>query len=151
MKEPVDHILRPRLPWRDPAAKALTECGLDASAVSTLTRAEYDRRLKDYGQQRTAITTCMTCSNTAHRWRAWDDDPREAVGREVSWESPGYRRSADRGRQLLDELIAMAELVERHRDEFDEIMAVNTRKREWAERKAALEARPKVVIGRSRL
>lgn len=36
MKQPVDHILRPSLPWRtDPP---MTECGYDASTVTTLTQ-----------------------------------------------------------------------------------------------------------------
>lgn len=33
MKEPVDHILRPSLPWRE--ASAMTECGLNAASVKT--------------------------------------------------------------------------------------------------------------------
>ncbi len=38
VKEPVDHILRPRLPWRDGSEGAITECGYDATKVKTLTR-----------------------------------------------------------------------------------------------------------------
>ena len=53
MKEPVDHILRPRLPWRSESDPALTECGYNASSVKTLTREEFSARLKDWGQQRT--------------------------------------------------------------------------------------------------
>mgnify|MGYP001599520162 CR=1 FL=1 len=37
MKEPVDHVLRPRLPWRSPSDPAITECGYDASKVKTIT------------------------------------------------------------------------------------------------------------------
>ena len=32
MKEPVDHILRPKLPWRT-GEGAITECGYDAAKV----------------------------------------------------------------------------------------------------------------------
>ena len=70
MKEPVDHILRPQLPWRTDGG--ITECGYNAEKVSTLTRAAYFDRLKNLGQQRTAIdgrTTDFTRSA---------DDAREA-------------------------------------------------------------------------
>lgn len=50
MKEPVDHILRPQLPWRRDSG--MTECGYDATKVSALTRPEYFTRLKELGQQR---------------------------------------------------------------------------------------------------
>jgi hypothetical protein len=53
MTEPVDHILRLRLPWRSDEG-GLTECGYDASKVKALTREGFFERLKDYGQQRTA-------------------------------------------------------------------------------------------------
>src|SRR5262245_21432113 len=116
MKEPVDHIERPTLPWR--AGPLITECGLNAASVKTLTRSEFQKRLKEYGQQRTALLTCMTCSSTAARWRTWDEDPREAISREVEWEG---RWSRDKhGHQLRDELRAIALLIERHREEFDE-------------------------------
>ena len=48
MKEPVDHILRPLLPWRS-SEGAITECGYDASKVKALTRPQYFERLKDLG------------------------------------------------------------------------------------------------------
>jgi hypothetical protein len=86
MKEPVDHIERPRLPWRSDAETALTECGYEAVKVKTLTRSEFARRLKEYGEQRMAILTCMTCMQTARRWSSWDEDPRQAMHREIEWE-----------------------------------------------------------------
>jgi hypothetical protein len=39
--------------------------GIDAAKVKTLTREEFFQRRKDYGLQRTALMTCMTCSDTA--------------------------------------------------------------------------------------
>src|SRR5215510_8447013 len=86
MKEPVDHIVRPQLPWRTARDVAITECGYDASKVKAVTRVEYFARLKELGQQRTAILTCMTCSDTARRWGTWDDDARKALEREIDWE-----------------------------------------------------------------
>jgi hypothetical protein len=134
MKEPVDHILRPQLPWR--TGSGITECGYDSTKVSTLTRAAYFERLKELGQQRSAMVTCMTCSNTASRWTTWDDDPRQAMQRELEWEGGyGYRRN-DRGTRLRDELLAIAALIEMHRDEFDAHITQTEERRVWLEKKA---------------
>lgn len=141
MKEPVDHIIRPSLPWRLDGVGAITECGYDASQVKSLTRPEFFQRLKDLGTQRTAMLTCMTCSDTARRWGTWDDDPRRALEREITWEC-GYYRSNDRGSRMKDELLAIAALIEAHREEFAEILATDARKRDWLEKKAAMQAKP---------
>lgn len=137
MKEPVDHILRPALPWRSSSEPAITECGYDASKVKTITRPDFFQRLKDYGQQRTSMLTCMTCSNTAGRWGTWNDDPRAALQREIEWEA-GWRRT-DRGFRLKDELTAIATLIEAHKDEFDGLVSGNEQRREWLEKKAAMQ------------
>ena len=141
MKTPVDHILRPLLPWRSPDEGAITECGYDASKVSTLTRAEFEARVKDMGKQRAAMFTCMTCADTARRWASWEDDPRLAIAREAEWErgSAYWRSRDDRGRRLKDELLAIAALIEAHREEFDATIAADKQRREWLERKAALK------------
>lgn len=141
MKEPVDHILRPRLPWRSDNDAAVTECGFDASKVKTLTRSEFFQRLKDLGRQRTAMLTCMTCADTAGRWGTWEDDPRRALEREISWECGGWRGRTDRGERLKDELIAAAALIEAHREEYDATVMATTQRREWLERKASHEGR----------
>lgn len=141
MKEPVDHIVRLRLPWRNADEGEITECGYDASKVKTITRTEFLERIKDLGRQRTAILTCMTCSETVHRWReVWDDDPRTLLGREIEWERGGsYRRAGDRGQRLKDELFAIAELIEAHREEFDAAIAATVGRREWLAKKAAMK------------
>jgi hypothetical protein len=54
MKEPVDHIVRPSLPWRSSTEPAVTECGYNAESVKTITRDELAARLKEYGEQATA-------------------------------------------------------------------------------------------------
>lgn len=132
MKEPVDHVLRPRLPWRAATEPAITECGYDAQKVKTITREELMRRGKELGQQRTAMLTCMTCAQTAVRCKSWDDDPRLALQREIAWESPGfYSKSDERGHRLRDELLAISDLIAAHPDEFATIIA----RREWVERK----------------
>lgn len=137
MKEPVDHILRPQLPWR--VGGGITECGYDASKVQTLTRAEYFARRKDLGQQRSAMLTCMTCASTAQRWGTWEDDPRKALEREIQWETAWSRD--ERGRRLADELEAMAALVEGHREEFDAYIETAEQRRSWIEMKAAAKAK----------
>lgn len=142
MKEPVDHIERPRLPWRD--SGSITECGFDASKVKTLTREEFFAREKELGQQRCAMLTCMTCSQTAQRWGKWGDDPRMALQREIEWERGGYWGGrTDRGQLLKDELLAIAALIEAHRDEFEATVATTEQRREWLKRKAEMEKRPK--------
>jgi hypothetical protein len=148
MKEPVDHILRPRMPWRT-AEGAITECGFDAAKVKTLSRDEFAQRLKECGQQRTAMLTCMTCSDTARRWKDWDGDPRQALAREIAWEAgEGYFRRTDRGERLKDELIAIAELVEAHREEFDAVVTNRQQRRDWLAKKAAVTGKTAPPIRR---
>lgn len=133
MKEPVDHILRPRLPWRAENEPAITECGYDASKVKTLTRESFFSRLKEFGRQRTALLTCMTCSDTAQRWPSWETDPRRAIEREIAWESA---RWSDRGQRLNDELLAIAALIVAHPEEFRQLVADTEQRREWLALKA---------------
>jgi hypothetical protein len=136
VKEPVDHILRPSLPWRSDAA--ITECGYDATKVKTLTRDDLKQRLKDMGQQRTAMLTCMTCLNTAQRHGAWEDDPRSAVEREITWEGKGRWAHKDRGIRLRDELLSIAALIAAHPDEFQAHIEATGQRREWLAKKAAM-------------
>lgn len=141
MKEPVDHIVRPRLPWRAESEPAITECGFDASKVKAITREEFFQRRKDLGQQRTAMLTCMTCSQTAERWETWEQDPRKAIEREVNWEC-GWRGSG-RGERLKDELLAIATLIAAHSEEFKGLLADMNARRQWLERKEPPAAKPK--------
>lgn len=141
MKEPVDHILRSLLPWR--AAQFVTECGINAQSVKTLSRDEYSRRLKDLGQQRTALLTCMTCTNTFERYATWEVDPRLAVAREIDWEGAQWNRFSGNvvnhhGTRLRDELLAIAELIERHKAEFAELTEAEEIRRFFAEEGAKI-------------
>lgn len=135
MKEPVDHILRPQLPWR--SSPGITECGYNAERAPTISRAEYFDRVKNFGRQRTAMLTCMTCADTASRWSTWEDDPRQAMQREIAWEGRRSVRSDESGCRLKDELLAVAILIEAHRDEFDAYIAAAEQRREWLAKKAA--------------
>ena len=136
MKEPVDHIVRPQLPWRS-MTLALTECGYDAFRVKTVTRDEYARRCKDLGTTRAAMITCMTCMQTAKRWEPWEIDPRKAIGREVEWETPYYGSGDKHGTRLKDELLAIAALIDAHPDEFQQLVADIEKRREWLKQKTA--------------
>jgi hypothetical protein len=139
MKEPVDHIVRPSLPWRRDDA-SITECGYSAVSVKAISRPEHFQRIKDYGKQRAAMLTCMTCADTAGRWGTWEDDPRLALSREITWEQGGfYQARNDRGERLKDELLAIAALVDAHRDEFDASVSEIAQRREWLAKKAALD------------
>lgn len=122
MKEPVDHIERPRLPWRSDDESWMTECGYSVLKVKTITREAFAKRLKEYGQQRTAILTCMTCIQAAQRWSTWKEDPRQALDREIAWEGCGRYSRDERGTRLRNELRAIELLINRHREEFDWIL-----------------------------
>ena len=142
VKEPFDHIARPRLPWRAAKEPTFTECGCDASKVKTITREEHLIRVKNYGRQRTAILTCMTCFHTAERWSTWEEDPRQAMEREIQWEGSGNYRKAERGTRLFDELLTIAALIKSHPDEFQRLLTVTLQRREWNERKTKEGKKP---------
>lgn len=142
MKEPVDHIIRPRLPWR--SGGDITECGYDATKAKSLTREDFFRRLKEYGEQRSALLTCMTCMSTAKRWPTWQDDPRLAISREAEWEGAHWssfmQTTRDkRGHLLRDELLAVESLIAAHPDEFRELLASIDARRQWLDRKSKNE------------
>jgi hypothetical protein len=117
---PVEHVLRPRLPWR--SGLDLTECGRPLGDWAVITREAFLAKVRRQGRQRAAMTTCMTCWETATRWAAWDEDPVQAVVREAEsrWRRNGGR---ERDRLLRDELLALAALAEAHRAEFDGLLA----------------------------
>lgn len=144
-KEPVDHILRPRLPWRDLADAPLTECGFNAEKLPTITREAYFARRREMGQQRCALFTCMTCATTAERWGSWDDDPRLALGREIEWERGGayWRSRTDRGERLRDELMAIAALIAAHDVEFAGLLLEIGQRRAWNAQLEERRKRPK--------
>ena len=112
-KVSIVHVTRPNLPWR---VDDLTECGLPAAGHPVISRDEFLTRLTKFGKQRTAMTTCMTCFNTAFDHPTWNEDPVKCIAREVRvWYGPRTKR-------FKRELLAIAALVARHREEFDELM-----------------------------
>lgn len=106
-----EHVIRrSSLPWRPPEDH-LTECGRLARDHAAITYDEFTRKLRTQGQQRAAMSTCMTCWNTANRYESWAVDPVDAIRREIL----GQRGDTDTFRR---ELRALAALVEAHPDEF---------------------------------
>jgi len=124
--EPIAHIARSPLPWRDPADND-TECGKPVSGFAkVIPWGEAVWLVKKHGMQRAAFLLCMTCCETANRygWRirartreneqlTFAESPTERIGREF-----GKRRE-----QMDAELRAMGELVARHREEFDDLIS----------------------------
>jgi hypothetical protein len=123
MKDPVDHIARAVLPWRE-AERGLTECGLAAASYPTIDREAYFQRLTDFGKTRAAMLTCVTCSDVVRHHAPWHVDPVSAIEREVTHYFGRY--SEDRPRPpnpkyepFRRELRAIAALIAAHREEFD--------------------------------
>jgi hypothetical protein len=117
MSDPITHVLRAPLPWR-PAK--LTECGLTAKDHPTITVDEFVAKVNREGKQRASYSTCMTCWNTARRHfgeACYKDSPLE---REMQWSR--MHRNGDAHPNVNDELAAIAMLVNRHRQEFDELV-----------------------------
>jgi hypothetical protein len=65
-----------------------------------------------------SLITCVTCWETATRHHTWEDNPMALMQRETS----AYYNAASK-EPITTELKAIAILVARHRDEFDELMA----------------------------
>lgn len=140
---PVDHIARLPLPWRETAD--LTECGRPVIDYPgrIITRDDLARRIRDVGKQRTAFSTCMTCTDTVQRWQPIRRDDRAgllALAREieaVQYATPPRPRTVysttERGARdhqhavdrwarkarLIAELDAVVALIAAHRDEYD--------------------------------
>lgn len=119
-KATITHVARRDLPWRK---AALTECGLDLEKHVAISPDDLAERVKKLGHQRTAMLTCMTCWNTSDRygstygWRGPHHIVLSAIEREVQWarHHPGTA-------PFMADVKAIEVLVQRHRDEFDELL-----------------------------
>jgi len=112
----VQHIVRPNLPWR--TKEHLTECGRAADDTA-LTRDEAVRKVAREGQQRAAMSTCMTCWSTAERHPGWERSPSAVLDRWIDKSRFWYGRRNESPTVLDIELQAIAALIEAHREEFD--------------------------------
>lgn len=119
MADPLHHIARAHLPWRqgDPG---MTECGrpieeLVNGRVWSLDEAQgFQSRM---GSTRFAMVVCMTCLSRAGRWTTWAQSPGGMIQRALRTSSPAETA------RLTAELRAIALLIEAHRVEFDETVA----------------------------
>lgn len=133
-----DHVARPVPPWRD---VVLTECGLPIEDTRVvISRQDFQDKVRRQGQQRAALSTCMTCWETAARWEDWTVSPSDVIRRE--WATWRGRESATR---LNAELRAIAALIEAHRDEFDGYLAGLE---QTADLEAARQARRRRLVSR---
>lgn len=116
-KEPIDHVRRSLPPWRERDFK--TECGrAENDCRSVLSRQEMLDKLRRQGHRRAALSSCMTCLETASRNPSWERQP-SAVMMRVLGNRYGYpRHGTDENDR---ELVAIAMLIERHRGEWEEI------------------------------
>lgn len=119
-KTRLDHMRRELLPWRleDPG---LTECGLRADECSALSRKDMVAKVDREGQQRAALSSCMTCWSTAkiNQREAGMSGLLFTVQRElnrVAW------KDGDERKLVVYEFKAMIALVANHRDEFDQMI-----------------------------
>jgi hypothetical protein len=125
----LDHIKRASPPW---ARDHFTECGRNVNDVKAfLTVDEAVAKFKKLGRQRASFSTCMTCVDraNAHGGYVWEKYPIGVVQRYCE-RSRFYRGLSNypedprtkEGERLDQELRAIAMLVERHRDEFDQAL-----------------------------
>lgn len=114
------HICRTSLPWRDATR---TVCGKQISQYRpdlVINLADAHAMQRRLGQQRFALTICMTCAHNVGHWAEWDANPIKRFQREINGNGMGSDRNDD---QVEHELRAIAALIERHRQEFDDMVA----------------------------
>lgn len=126
MSDPLDHIGRTMVPWRN-SIDALTECGKRCADVESVIDLDaLAARWRKLGQKRTALTVCMVCFGKVQyagrlRTDSWHDDPCSVLLRELQRVLRGRGEQTRADRDLLArELFALGLLADDHRDEFDD-------------------------------
>ena len=117
----LEHVIRSRPPWR--RGEDLTECGKTVTGRAVITRDAFLAKVRKQGQQRSAMSTCMTCWTTARNHPSWDENPVKSLIREAArfeWHLPGRE-----GRDLTfhDELRAIEALIAAHPEEWGELLS----------------------------
>ena len=118
----LEHVIRSRPPWR--RGEDLTECGKPVTKVSAvITRDAFLAKVRKQGQQRSAMSTCMTCWTTARNHPSWDENPVKSLIREAARFE--WHLSGGEGRDLTfhDELRAIEALIAAHPEEWDELLS----------------------------
>jgi hypothetical protein len=126
-----EHVRRVQLPWREQEA-GLTECGLEAAKFQSLDYRELLDKVRSQGQARAALSTCMTCWQTAERYQgSWNQQSRDfrapslvqVLHRELERHLWGRAPKPDpQAKRIGHEIAALAQLAELHRGEFEEII-----------------------------
>lgn len=120
-RQRLTHVRRPALPWRE---SRVTECGDRGRAFPAelvIDRAELVARVQAQGIRAVRDVTCRVCLANTQRLLSstWADDPVRLLARELA----AYALYPDRDPTLILELRAIATMVDRHRDEFDALVA----------------------------
>jgi len=113
---PLRHLRRMAPPWAD---QHRTVCGRPTTDVANLvTWDEAAALYRKHGQQRAAFLFCQTCiashRHAADRPSRWDEDPAAVV---TDYASRG-RKGWQGDEQTRAELLALADLVNAHPDEY---------------------------------
>ena len=114
----LEHVARPNLPWR---TDRFTLCGEDGGHVSSLlSLADLDARIQRDGNASTAAITCRTCWD-GRETALWESNPIGVIAREAVRAGIGSREPSARpeARRFVNELRAIAALIEAHHGEFD--------------------------------
>jgi hypothetical protein len=119
--EELEHVLRARPPWRH--GEELTECGLGVTGRQVISRDAFIAKVRSQGKSRSAMTTCMTCWQTASRHPSWDQNPVASLIREAQhFEWHPIMSMPAKSITFRDELLAIAALVAAHEDEFEALL-----------------------------
>ncbi len=118
--EPLEHVIRSRPPWR--RGPDITECGKPVTGQPVISRDEFLAKVRRQGQQRSAMTTCMTCWHTARHHPSWDENPVASLAREAQQFKWVLFEDSPQSVSFRDELLAIAALIEAHPDEFNALL-----------------------------
>ena len=134
--KPLRHLERVAPPW---AAERMTICGRELDDVRSWLTFEDARALANkVGQTRAQFLFCQTClSQHSHKAATplrWEREPARIV---ADWASrAGWTGTKDGGR-IAAELLALADLVEQHREDYERHLAIRQTPDTLAARRAA--------------
>lgn len=133
---PLRHLERIAPPW---AAERMTICGRELDDVGAWLPFEDARALVGkVGQRRAQFLFCQTCLSR-HSFNAktplrWEREPAQVT---ADWaQRAGWSGTRDGGR-IAAELLALGDLVEQHREDYERHLAIRQTPDTLAERRAA--------------
>jgi hypothetical protein len=145
------HIARAAPPW---ARQPHSECGkLFSDGRRLLTHKEFFEKIHDEGKITASMSTCMTCWGKVvddfvglRRYGSWKENPAGVLGRYLGISTNFV---TPKTQEMSDDLHALAELVARHREEFDQLRAVSDLEaaRRAKQEQEAKEARQRRLTG----